>query len=381
MHLYGSGNSFSDYIFMLLLTGVIGCTFSKNNIHMNKIYRGFLISICILGYIGLWIFVTRFNVLPAIKFSFAILLFLFFFIIQESNERSEVLLKYRNVVFIIAIVSLFFWLLGSILHFLHPSGIVQSVWTGTGDPKVVPSYHGFYFETQELYGVIRNTAIFTEAPMSSLHFSIAMLVEVYVDKKKSLFKIFLFSIAILSSFSTTGIILLIVVLLHQLFTTRMSSKFIQIIRISVLPIFFLVVIFVVRLLLQAKLETSSGSIRTDDFIVGTKAWLLHPIWGNGYMNYDTIKQFMASWRNYNTGFSNSITMVLAYGGIYLALLYVFPIIFNFKNIKKEGYLPFLLGVVYLFTFTIIPFEYLTMMLIIFFSTYSSKTTSSSMIRN
>lgn len=99
------------------------------------------------------------------------------------------------------------------------------------------------------------------------------------------------------------------------------------------------------------------------------------------MNYDTIKQFMASWRNYNTGFSNSITMVLAYGGIYLALLYVFPIIFNFKNIKKEGYLPFLLGVVYLFTFTIIPFEYLTMMLIIFFSTYSSKTTSSSMIRN
>ena len=209
MHLYGSGNSFSDYIFMLLLTGVIGCTFSKNNIHMNKIYRRFLISICILGYIGLWIFVTWFNVLPAIKFSFTILLFLFFFIIQESNERSEVLLKYRNVVFIIALVSLFFWLLGSILHFLHPSGIVQSVWTG--DPKVVPSYYGFYFETQKLYGVIRNTAIFTEAPMSSLHFSIAMLVEVYVDKKKSLFKIFLFSIAILSSFSTTGIILLIVV--------------------------------------------------------------------------------------------------------------------------------------------------------------------------
>lgn len=68
------------------------------------------------------------------------------------------------------------------------------------------------------------------------------------------------------------------------------SSVLNLLKIAVLPTFFVVAVLVIRYLLQAKLETSSGSIRTDDFIVGLKAWLLHPIFGNGYLNYDTIRQ-------------------------------------------------------------------------------------------
>lgn len=372
MHIYGMGSKFSDYIFMLLMLGVLGYFFTNTNLHKNNIYKAIVISSSIFIYIGFWILITRFNSMSAVKFSVAVLIFVFFFFIQESNNRHELLLKYRNLMIFISAVSIVFWLLGSILHLVHPSGVVQSVWTNTGNPKPVPNYFNLYFETQELYGFARNTAIFTEAPMASLHFSIALLVEMYIEKNFSLFRFLLFSIAILSSFSTTGIILLISVLLHRLFFTKRISSVLNLLKIAVLPTFFVVAVLVIRYLLQAKLETSSGSIRTDDFIVGLKAWLLHPIFGNGYLNYDTIRQFMAMWRSYNTGFSNSITMVLAYGGIYLTMLYIVPILFNLKSLKKDGILPFLLGGVYLFLFTIIPFEYLTIMLIIFLSSYSAK---------
>lgn len=120
--------------------------------------------------------------MSAVKFSVAVLIFVFFFFIQESNNRHELLLKYRNLMIFISAVSIVFWLLGSIFHLVHPSGVVQSVWTNTGNPKPVPNYFNLYFETQELYGFARNTAIFTEAPMASLHFSIALFVEMYIEK-------------------------------------------------------------------------------------------------------------------------------------------------------------------------------------------------------
>ncbi|MBF8969889.1 hypothetical protein [Streptococcus sp. NLN76] len=369
MHIYGTGNRFSDYVFMLLSLGVLGYFFTKPQVSRKNVHSAIAIAVGVFFYIGFWILVTRYNMLPALKFAASALILVFFFLIQESIERHELLLKYRNVMIIIASLSLIIWMFGSLFHLIQPTGVVQTVWTNTGLPRSVPSYFNLYFETQRISDITRNTAIFTEAPMASLHFSIALLIEAYIQKNFSSMRFGLFSIAILSTFSTTGIVSLILVFLHKYLFTRGRSNLLQVLKIVMLPLILFVAIYVVWWLIETRLGTSSGSVRMDDFIIGIRAWLLNPFFGNGYLNTAFIKQFMGMWRSENTGFSNSITMLLASGGVYMAMLYIVPILSNLKNMKKAMLIPFLLGSIYLFIFTIIPFEYLTIVLIVFLSSY------------
>ncbi len=69
---------------------------------------------------------------------------------QNSSGLSTLLLAFRDVVVLVAIVSLFFWLFASVFEIIPPTGQIYSNWTSDGTPKAVFSWLGLYFETQDV---------------------------------------------------------------------------------------------------------------------------------------------------------------------------------------------------------------------------------------
>ena len=136
----------------------------------------------------------------------------------------------------------------------------------------------------------------------------------------------------------------------------------QMIRMLLLPIAFFALYIAVDTLLQQRLGTSSGNSRIDDFVAGYNAWKKAPVFGNGFGNMDSVRQYMSSFRFNNVGFSNSPMMILAYGGIYLFIPYLISLILGISNAlykANKRTVCFAVGFIYLFVFTVIPFQWLT----------------------
>ena len=177
----------------ILVISILGCIFiTLSGVNRDKLKEMVIISLIFTLYMGIY---AIFSINKNLIFWLTSVVVLFIWqleLIQDKEKIPQILLCYKNLIFIIALISLFFWFFGSILKIIRPSGIVLSSWGAIGNNlNIVPSFHNLYFETQNfrtgieiLNGVQRNTAIFTEAPMAALNFSIALLIE-FLDKHKS----------------------------------------------------------------------------------------------------------------------------------------------------------------------------------------------------
>ena len=203
--------------------------------------------------------------------------------------------------------------------------------------------------------------------MCSLHFSIALLIELFLKKEYKISKCIILAVGIISTFSSTGLILLVLALTIKYILISPKMKIFKLIKIITIPIIIVIAILASEYILMDKLSSLSGSTRLDDFRAGWKAWSNSLLFGNGY-NASLVK-YMSSFRLNNTGFSNSPMLILAYGGIYMLSPYIYCIIFGFWNNlkqKKYFYVCFVAFFVYLFTATVVPYQALTMYILAFF---------------
>jgi hypothetical protein len=272
------------------------------------------------------------------------ILFIPFFVIpiflDDLSKENKILIKFRNVVLILAVISLVFWAL-SMLG-ISPTSSTIINW---GRAKMVYGYFNIHFIAQGsvsflgLNGIIRNTGIFVEAPMYSYVLCLALIVDNFmVSKLKGYSKVSLLLIAtIFTTTSSTGIILvLLVVFSKMMFLTNRISRGIKVIIVVVLlPVLGVLISYIV----QSKLDSnwySSSSIRINDFFAGYQAWKNHWILGNGINNYNSILQNMDYRRlrlNANNGFSSGLMEVLAYGGIVYGLYFLTPIVLLLRKNK------------------------------------------------
>lgn len=282
--------------------------------------------------------------------------------------------KFTNIVLIIAVVSLIFWVFGSLLGRIRSTGVLYTTWTGNDSLKKVTSYYGIYFETQSVtfFGltaskIVRNTAIFTEAPMASMVFGIAFLNELLIRDKLNWKRCAVLAATVISTISTTGITVLIIAIGLRYVFTKLKTKGRLSIKLIFLPMAFVVVLVALNFLLEQKLGTSSGSTRVDDFVAGYRAWMDAPLFGNGYGNSASYEKYMSSFRGNNIGFSNSPMQVLAYGGVYLFFPYYVPVVRGLVRLAKRRSwrrMAFYIVFLYAFVITVCPFQMLTFYLFI-----------------
>lgn len=309
-----------------------------------------------------------------------LLVLILYYLTCCDGEIPAVLLKYGQLVTWVAAYSLLMWMLCSIQQIISPTGVVMTSWNDTAFLDApISSYFGIYFETQfRAVGdvlVARNTSIFTEAPMASLHFSIALLIEALLKKKCDGKAFVLLMLAIFSTMSTTGYLVVLLTALIRLFTWLgkkgwLANEALKAAMIVVATACFSVIGAIVLL----KVETVSGSVRFDDMRAGILAVCDHPILGNGFNNLPAIQKYMSHWRTYNVGFSSGLLWILSDGGLWLGLVHILPMLWALVMGVRRGEVGVsLFSVLMFFIFLITVFQYslLLSFILVFLANYKN----------
>lgn len=241
---------------------------------------------------------------------------------NKQNKLKDWLIYFVNIAIFLAIVSLLFWVLGSNLNIISSTDYLVNKWSDGG---VATSYNNIYFETQRIAimdnVIIRNSGIFAEAPMWNLILSIALMIQtLFLGRNK--YKTFILVLTILSTVSTTGIYVIGLIIAYKIIFEVSGWK--KYIAATLIPILLLVLSFV----WENKSATTSANIRFDDYRAGFHAWLDNIILGSGFTNgIRVIEGYMDTTIRVNLGYSNSLFVILAQGGIVLFILYLLPMMF------------------------------------------------------
>ncbi|MBZ5943083.1 hypothetical protein K1W63_12195, partial [Weissella cibaria] len=193
-------------------------------------------------------------------------------------NRTYIVLEYMSkIVTVLAVVSLIFWFLCSIVHVLNFN---TSVWIDWGQIKQVRSFHNVHFETQAVTlmgrNIIRNTGIFCEAPMYSFDLVISLFYNLLFNRKKSNITIFILLVTILTTLSTTGILMLLYAFLVMFVYKKQSQKILIVLKNLLMIIVIPVLVVVGIVFLTMKMQTGSYLTRMDDITGLIQYWQLHP---------------------------------------------------------------------------------------------------------
>lgn len=354
---------------LLLLSNLLFGKFSKNN---AKKYSKYLFAYYIFIFVYLVFsnigdrsfFANFFFVLPGF-----LILLLFN---KDENYFKRLFIKFIYVTVALAVVSLVFYIVGSLTNIISPNINANYDWSGE---RISSSYFFLHFNTQRVgtFGlqIWRNTGIFTEAPMYSLVLSAALAMNMFaINTKKKTSRLFsaIIAITIISTFSATGLVVVTLSIIAKVFLGLKDKK--AVFRV-LLAIATLALIALCVLTVGARSKMSTGSIRLDDYRASFKAWADHPLLGNGYNNEDAIRKYMSLDRS-DYGLSNTLGVVLAEGGIYLTLFYLSPIIILLisyaKNKKYEQFIFYFLFLVLISTCI---FVYTPLMFLMITAAYNS----------
>lgn len=361
-------------LFLLIISSV--GLISTNRMSKYKLLKGLSFLIVITMYFLFYGLMKPDNLQNIIVYgSGFIIIFLTCYLIDE-DDRKGVILKYRDIIYVIAVVSLFFWISGSLLKILGPSGYIYSKWSGNHNMIVVPNYWYLFFEpqTSSLAGTFaqslpRNSAIFTEGPMASLNFSIALMVTLFIEKNINVKKRNILIIAILSTLSATGYIYILLALGIKVLSNSNRNKISKLLYLVIGVILLLLTIYFTNFIIGQKLNNGmSGNLRLDDYLASLKAWKNAPFLGVGLGNDVYIYPYMNTMRAMVNmfGLSNSLFVFLAEGGIY----FMFPmiIIYTYKirtsiSSKNYNYLYVIMSVIYFSILYIFVYQYVMFFLL------------------
>jgi hypothetical protein len=240
------------------------------------------------------------------------------------DQITSFLLKYSNIVIVLALISLVYWTLGSNMEIIQPTTVVPNSWGRVGgDIRFIPTYDFVYFETQDTsfmgYQTVRNSGIFNEGPMYNMILCVALAMELFLRSHKSIFRIIVLAITIATTFTTTGFLFLALVSAWIVF--KFFSQKSRIVLLAVLPVLVIGMMNFSDAILEEKEESSSGEgsvrARTIDILTCIDIGMENPILGQGLFTKKARENEGGSY-----GFSNSLFTLFADGGLYTVFLYV-----------------------------------------------------------
>ncbi|WP_243830395.1 polymerase [Pediococcus acidilactici] len=349
-----------------------------------------LFIVCWVTYICVYAVFTHGNFMKLIQiFIIAFLLLTsYFYLYIQQHPIQQLLTIYSNIIFFIACLSLFFWLFGTMLNVVKPSGVLNINW---GADIVASNYYYLYYQWQHdaaVFGhsIFRNIGIFCEAPMFSLNLSTAFMLDYLITDRRTFKRFFVYLLTFLTTVSVTGIMLFLIVIVLDKFFEYVRDSFIKKrfrVGIVLFPLMAIIAFFIAYHLLVNKLSSASGSSRMQDYITGFKAWQLHPFLGNGFNDISARISFSSFWRlaRSQTGYTNSIMTVLSEGGIYLFIAYLTTFLYVFKlAIKKRNYKLIIFVMMWIYLFLTTTFAH-TMLMISFLAVVFSLIISKNQVKD
>lgn len=361
-----NANTIWNYVYINKILWIVTLTtlylliiLSINEINLIK-YKTKILGILIIfivSYNSIYIFLSGGNKGEFIIDFILFLLGVIIYSLRLHNIKNlyKILYKISTIVVILAIISLIFYILGSIFNYIKPTDYIKFKWGGT---REIPSYHNMYYVTQKQWifniGFIRNTGIFTEAPMYGFVLIISLIIELFfkkIESKKELIlyfmRILILIVTIFTTISTTAIGLLSIIIpvkiIINIIENRGKCKKLFLLNIILLIIFTFLGIKIGGYFLSSKIKASSDNrygsftVRKDDFKVGYKVWRENKLTGVGFDQYQYVQQQMNFiFRGDDIGGSSGLMKVMPEGGLVLLGMYIIPFILAMLyGIKKR----------------------------------------------
>ena len=401
-------SSVIEYLIALIV--ILDCNSVWNNIRPTRAYfqyfllGGLLIAILAYAYVQGMLQRLRMRRI-LIKVSFVVMYFLLFLVINNNNIINSVLnmaisialflvyfsfehdensmnnlpFIFARIMVVVSLISTILWIVGPVLGIIEPTGTYYTNWSGNNNEMLVESYFGIHFSVQkisffDLFYIVRNTSFFNEAPMASLCFSLALMIEVLLKKEKSTFSRVILVIANLTTFSTSGYICIALIFVYDFIRNRPNNRFSYYLKTLCLPVGLAVATIILIVLVNEKMSTFSGLARWDDIVSGFRAWLINPIFGDGIGSVNAMRTVRPEWRRGAEGYNSGFVAVVVQGGIYIAVLYAYAYVKVLKNawkIRDIDMIFFVLLNFLLFVITVVQYNYITLFLLCFFEGYVS----------
>ena len=251
---------------------------------------------------------------------------LFLLLFSNYDDMQCYWIAFSNIMVIVAIVSLLFYFLGSVFNIIKPSGIATFLYDGTY--RTCKTYYGIQYEAQTaqtvtILGRYRNCSFFIEAPMYCAMLLYALFSEIAFRTEIRKFNVIVLTVAIVTTLTTTGIIVIVALIIVRILTADSITRN-SYIKIIAIPGLFLIGILVFEYVLQFKLSSSAGigsyNVRLDHMIACLKMWLRRPFFGYGYDADDVFYGFT----RYRQGMSIGLLDFLARFGVLSFFLYIIP---------------------------------------------------------
>lgn len=292
-----------------------------------------------------------------------------------AKKGKNILTAFKYAMAVVAAVSIICWVCLSLLHMIdYPwSGDVYVDWSDNGMSIRRSHFIYIYYETQWFITgyVARNSAIFTEGPMANYCFSIALIIDLFIQDDGGLrlkrITRFLLIAAVVTTFTATGFIVLVIISIDAIIRRDKSRRISNRTGFEYSYLLVFIIGIIAGAVIYNKIKTESASIRIDDIKAGIHAWIDFPVFGVGFENNAYVARYASPWRLNNIGYSSSIMGVLTDGGIYLFAPYaaaLFRIIIKAVSDKLHSQTVFSFIFVYLFAVTIIPYQYITMLIFV-----------------
>lgn len=259
------------------------------------------------------------------------LIFVILLIMILSADKSfdkDLVRIYLNLIYILSVISLFFYLFATVFKVIQPTGMYYLKWSPA---RFVRNYLGLYFEVSGGHVFsYKNSSIFAESTIFSALLGLALDFELFfeINKKHKVRRVIIYCITLLSTFSTTGYIVLAMcsfgIFLN--YYNRNSKKFLtrNFLRIIVIVIGFFT--FSIAMYAYNYKKYGIGEsflVRYDDYRVAFCAFLNNPIFGEGFGNVTYTLKYMSKERiaTKNLGQSSDFAYLLGSGGVYFNLIY------------------------------------------------------------
>ncbi len=299
-----------------------------------------------------------------------------FYLARKRGNAFSLFDKHADLVFGLAVINLVLYGLVTFAPQLVYSDIVKTRWTGTGWIGIFRNFYNLCNVGQagirDVFGfkVYRNVAFFVEPLMYGVPLLTALYTELFLRAGHlRRFRAAILSIAVLTSFSTLSIMLMVVAWgLYGMKSMKEKNR----LRWGILIAAIVAVGLCWLLWRKVQLgttKTSSLMVHLEDYWLCFRAFLEKPLTGGGYYQTSLIENFMSQERlTGNRGLSNTIGLVLAEGGILLGGICMLPFMICFLQARKKenrGVALWNVGMFGLYVLTVLIFRLHLLLLIAF----------------
>lgn len=276
-------------------------------------------------FLAVYVLATRYNAIRYLLYYFTPLLLLTLYMGGQSDGGVRLLHRLSDIVAVLTALSLFFYLFGTILHWIPKTDVAAFYWGGGW--RTCPSYFHLYYEAQQItffgWDLPRNCGVFPEAPGFAVFLVTATATEVLLRARPRLWRCVLFAVATVTTVSVKAFLLMAAVftLRYVLWPPEWLSRRL---RMWLFPLLGVGMTLAAAVLLWDKLNSVSGVMRLDDVVACWRAFTTAPLFGTGYWNDASVIPFFSYPDRYNNGLSMGAAVILAQGGLYLSTLYWLP---------------------------------------------------------